>query len=116
MLIFENNLNRVWAFLSLKVVVLDLLNDFLVNMSVLDYLIDRKVFLKLLLNWDKIFLIDMIEIIDDDAFMLLVENEELLGGQSWKSSWKPWELILIDNLRKPVYIAWFLELTGVQCF
>ena len=51
----------------------NLLNEFPVNAGLLDYSIDWEVFLKLLLNWDEIFLIE--SSVGDGAFMLLVEDE-----------------------------------------
>ena len=73
------------------------------NTSVLDYLVDLKVLLKHLLNFNKFFLIDSIEIIDDSAFMLLVENKKFLGVLSTIPPIKR-ELLSKDLFRKLVNI------------
>ena len=112
--IFFENSNLVWAFLSLENVFLKLLDNFFMNTSVLDYLIDWKVLLKHLLNLNKFFLIDSIEIVYDGAFMLLVENEKFLGVHSTIPP-KKRELLSKDFFRKLVNILWLLELTGVKC-
>ena len=52
------------------------------NAGFLDYFIDRKVFFKLLLNCDEIFMIDILDIVDDGPFMLLVEDEQFLSVKS----------------------------------
>ena len=53
------------------------------NAGLFDYSIDLEVFLKILQNWDEIFLIDIADIVDDDSFMLLVEDEQFPGLKSW---------------------------------
>ena len=78
-IVLKNYLDGLLAFLALN----NLLNNFLVNAGLFDYSINLEVFLKILQNWDEIFLIDIADFVDDGPFMLLVEDEQLPGLLSW---------------------------------
>ena len=78
-IVLKNYLDELLAFLVLN----NLLNNFLVNAGLFDYSINLEVFLKILQNWDEIFLIDIADFVDDDPFMLLVEDKQLPGLLSW---------------------------------